>query len=418
MGALHIAYKDMQIFFRDRGSLIWVFLLPMIFIVLFTFLQVSAQQQDDEEPVIELAVVNLDGDQGQVRDFLQGLRETGKISIEQLDEESASALLREEKLIYLLTIPPVFSQSIALAQPVAVELERMDGERSEFESLLLIIEGVARDISLKTHILASLEQMREMQGSSSPETQVFTVERMKQQAETQFAHVKETPLIAVVEHLPRAILDRQVTKEEIPWVQLVVPGFTVLFVFLTAQITARFIFEEKTGGSFRRLLSAPLTRFNILTGKLLPNLIIVMIQIAVIFGASMLLLPVLGIGRLSLGKNAPVLLVVSFFTALCSTSLGIFISSLARTQGQISGLGQVILWVAGLLGGCIVPLSVFNNPQLNAVSKFVPHSWAINGFQDVMIRGYGLTDVLPELGVLLVFSLVFFAVGLWRFDFE
>jgi ABC-2 type transport system permease protein len=105
-------------------------------------------------------------------------------------------------------------------------------------------------------------------------------------------------------------------------------------------------------------------------------------------------------------------------TALCSTSLGILIAALAHTESQISGGSQLVLWITGLLGGCIVPLAIFNNQLLNTVSKLVPQSWALNGLLDLMVRGYGLQEVLPELGALLVFSLVFFAIGLWRFDFR
>ena len=58
---------------------------------------------------------------------------------------------------------------------------------------------------------------------------------------------------------------------------------TVLFVFLAAQTTARSIYEEKKVGSFRRLMAAPLSKATCWSGKMLPNFIIALVQIAVIF---------------------------------------------------------------------------------------------------------------------------------------
>ena len=96
---------------------------------------------------------------------------------------------------------------------------------------------------------------------------------------------------------PQTILERQKdTTQDITWAQSVVPGFTVLFVFMTAGITALSIYEEKRVGSFRRLLAAPLSRFSVMVGKLSPNLLVVMIQIVVLFAASLLILPLLGSG--------------------------------------------------------------------------------------------------------------------------
>ena len=55
---------------------------------------------------------------------------------------------------------------------------------------------------------------------------------------------------------------------------------------------------------------------------------------------------------------------------------------------------------------------------LQALSRFIPHAWAMQGFQDVLVRGYGLAGILPEAGVLLGFAAAFFLIGVWRFRFD
>jgi ABC-2 type transport system permease protein len=53
----------------------------------------------------------------------------------------------------------------------------------------------------------------------------------------------------------------------------------------------------------------------------------------------------------------------------------------------------------------------------NAV-KILPTTWAMQGLLDIVLRGRGLVDILPEAGVLLGFAAVFFAVGVMRFRYE
>jgi ABC-2 type transport system permease protein len=72
----------------------------------------------------------------------------------------------------------------------------------------------------------------------------------------------------------------------------------------------------------------------------------------------------------------------------------------------------------GLLGGCMFP-RLFMPPFMQKVGLAVPHGWALDGFYDVLIRqGTTLVDIAPQIGALLGFSVLFGAVGLWRFKFE
>jgi linearmycin/streptolysin S transport system permease protein len=418
MRILGITIKDLHIFFLDRSNYIWVFVLPMVFIVLFTFVSSAAQNRPAEETAIKLAVLDLDGGSGP-QDLIKRLEETGEIKVETLDSTAVEQLRSKGDLVYLLTIPAGFSSAVSSGQPTTLNLEKVKGTDNEFESLRLIVEGVAGSLSLESDILESLVMVGEMQKAASDAPQLFTVEQMQAQAKSQFEESRTRPLVVISSSSPQTILERQKDKtQDVSWAQSVVPGFTVLFVFMTAGITALSIYEEKRVGSFRRLLAAPLRRSSVMVGKLFPNFIVVIIQVVVLFAASLLLLPLIGSGDISLGNDPLALVLLCMAMALCATALGLAISALARTESQISGGSQLFLWVTGLLGGCLVPLTLFNSPVLISISRFVPQSWAIQGLQDLMVRGLGMQAVLPEIGALLAFSLVFFLVGALRFDFD
>ena len=199
--------------------------------------------------------------------------------------------------------------------------------------------------------------------------------------------------------------------------ELAVPSMTVLFVFLTAQTTAQSIYEEKKIGSFRRLLAAPLSRFSLMSGKLTPNFIIVILQVVVIFFAAIVIFPLLGMDKLTLGEDPLALVLLVLVTALCSTTLGALIAALAHTEAQIGGLSTAALWVMAFVGGTIVPLFLVSD-ALAAIGKVTPQFWAVTGFYDLLVRGQGLSDIIDSLLALLGFSVLFMAIALWRFDFD
>jgi ABC-2 type transport system permease protein len=256
--------------------------------------------------------------------------------------------------------------------------------------------------------------MGDMQGTSPSEFQVFTTEKIVAQAQSQFERSRTAPLVAVEQTPPDHLGER---VEEPNAVQQNVPGYTIIFVFVTAQATAYSIYREKQVGSFRRLMAAPMSKATMLAGKMIPNFITGLMQIIVIFAISIFILPMVGLDRLTLGNDPLALVLVSVLLALCSTGLGILIAAIARTEGQIGGLGTLLLWTMGAAGGCLFPPFLLGG-LLDIIGKVVPHYWAIQAYQDLIVRGRGLADVTTEMLILLVFTGVFFVIGLWRFEFD
>ncbi|MBE9472144.1 MAG: ABC transporter permease, partial [Chloroflexi bacterium] len=340
----------------------------------------------------------------------------GGVRVERYEQAEAQALLDENKLARVLTIPARFTADIADNRQVTLRfVNHPDADPEETEAVRLVIEGVARDMSLKSQILASLQQMGAMQANAPEEFQVFTAERTMAQARSQFERSRTQPLVAVVQTVPG---QPEGEREEMPdAVQLAVPGFTVLFVFLTAQATARSIYDEKKVGSFRRLLAAPMSKASLLAGKMIPNLITGLIQTAVIFAFGIIGMRLLGLTPMTLGDAPLAVVLVAVLIALCSSAFGILIAAIARTENQIGGLSSVFLWVMGILGGCFIPLFILEN-FLGPLPKIVPHYWANRAFNDLLVRGLGLADVTTEMAALLAFTALFFVIGLWRFDFN
>jgi ABC-2 type transport system permease protein len=414
MSALNIALKDIQITLKDRGEIIQLFLLPLLFIVAYSAVA-AAFEAGDVDTRIPLPVVDLDGG-SEAQALLDGLDMAGGVQVELIDEDDAQQMLEENKIAQLLTIPEDLTEGISEGRTVTLRLvSHPDASLQGTEAVRLVIEGVAQDMALEGQLLASLHQMGEMQANAPPEYQeAFAAEKLIAQAQSQFEQSKNRPLVTIAQSVP----GQESEKEELPGTaEVAVPGFTVLFVFLTAQATARSIYDEKKVGSFRRLMAAPISKASLLVGKVLPNFITALIQVAVIFAFGVFGLGLLGFTPVKLGNDPVALAIAVLLIALCSTALGVLIAALARTENQIGGLSTLLLWGLGTLGGSIIPYFILEN-MLGPIPLALPHYWANRALDDIMVRGMMLADVSLTLIVLLGFALFFFLIGLWRFDFD
>jgi ABC-2 type transport system permease protein len=414
MKSLSIAFKDLQILFKDRGVAIQLFLLPLLFVVVFGGALGEVGRGEPDTRIL-LPVVDLDGGAA-AQTLIQGLDAAGGVRVERHEGAEALALLDENKISRVLTIPEGFSVDADEGRPVTLRLvNHPDADPEQTEAVRLVVEGVARDMSLEIQILAALQQMGQMQANAPEEYQeAFSVERMQAQARGQFERAQAQPLVAVTQRVPGQEVEQE---EALGLGDVAVPGMTVLFVFLAAQTTARSIYDEKKVGSFRRLLAAPMSKAALLAGKLLPNLITGLIQTGVIFAFGIVGLRLMGLPPTQLGPDPIAVVLVVALMALCSSAFGILIAAIARTENQIGGLSTLLLWGMGLLGGSFVPLFLLER-FLGPLPKIVPHYWANHALVNLMVRGLGLADVTLDCAVLLGFTALFFAIGLWRFDFE
>jgi len=190
-----------------------------------------------------------------------------------------------------------------------------------------------------------------------------------------------------------------------------VPGYTIYGIFWIVNLLAVSVLREKREGTFRRLRVAPLSRTAMLIGKWMPYYLINIVQIVIMLGVSSLLF------NMSLGHSAAGLIIVSLAAAAAATGLGVLVASMARTEAQISGLTLLLLLTLSVLGGCFIPRFIM--PEwLQTVGLVTPHAWALDAYQDLLVRGYTFGEVLPKVGVLGAFAAIFFGIGVWRFRFE
>jgi len=413
---LALAWKDLKIFFKDPGAVALIFLQPFMFILVMSYALAGLFQPGKGQ--IQLLAVNQD--RGiQAAAILQKLDEMEAFKVETtwegqpLTREMAESLIVKGKRNLALVFPPDFSE--VLEQRPSPTLRRtkvlviVDPTTSSqfIEPVLGTLQGLIERSIYTAMVPKGLDYLFEQLAPQTPLEQREAFKAQAQEAISGGLLGGEEPVVTLERTVPPGM-----RVEKYPdTFQQNVPGYTIYGIFWIVTLLAGSVLQEKREGTFRRLLVAPMSQAVMLAGKLLPYYIINLIQLVIMLGASSLLF------GMSLGHSPAGLVAVSLAAAAAATGLGVLVAALARTEAQVGGLTVLLLLTMSALGGCFVPRFIMPN-WLKTIGLITPHAWALDAYQDLLVRGYGFQEVLPKVGVLAAFALAFFSIGVWRFRFE
>ena len=195
---------------------------------------------------------------------------------------------------------------------------------------------------------------------------------------------------------------------------VVVGFFAYFFVFILTGIS---FLRERIGGTLERLMATPVSRAEIVLGYSIGFGIFATLQVALVlaFVLGRLDIPALGpvpafaigLGVRTIGNPLIAYLLV-LVLGLGAVSLGIFLSTFARTELQIIQFIPIVIVPQGLLGGFFWPIEQLPT-LLQPVARILPITYAIDGLRQVMIAGADLStpQLQLDLGVLAGIAAVF-----------
>jgi ABC-2 type transport system permease protein len=214
--------------------------------------------------------------------------------------------------------------------------------------------------------------------------------------------------------LSRPSLDlKVVNKDEKPITpgDMFLPGFMVYFVFSLANGVAATLLGERNEGTLKRMLVAPVSRFEILAGKLAARGVLGLIQTAMLVTIGVQWL------HLSVGQAPVGILVTALATIFSACGLGLLMATFGKTMEQIQGMTTMFLLLLGFISGTLIP-RVLLPEWMVKLSYITPHAWALNAYSDLIQKHNTLVSTLGNIGVVLLFGCAFFGIALTRFRFE
>ncbi len=206
--------------------------------------------------------------------------------------------------------------------------------------------------------------------------------------------------------LPVSISDSYLfTNESFDTMDFIAPVYIAfLAIFFVFILTCISFLRERSQGTMERLLATPATRLEIVLGYMLGLGTFALVQVSVILFFTIWALKIHYLGSLGL-----VFLVISL-TALAGVSMGLLASAFARNEFQVMQFIPLLMFPQILLAGtfwAVEDMPVFLRP----FSYAMPLTYANWALRDIMLKGYGLGDIWPDLLVMVILILILTTLG-------
>jgi ABC-2 type transport system permease protein len=395
---LTIAKNDILIFLKDKRAVFFTVMTPIILTFLMGKVFTSIRGED---ALVDLILIDHDqAEMGVVVTGTLALSPNLVLDVTQTEAKAKELVEGGAKPAYLV-IPEGFTEKINKGEHAAISLFLSPKQDIE---ILLVKETVERIMD------------RIMTIGIATKVCVDHVTQIKKGVDVQklVLSARSEAMGLVIDPLIKTEVITLGKKNKINTFLQYVPGYAVMFVLFAVMLGAESLLEEKETGTLKRLLICPINKMILVGGKVLGRYAIIVFQMVFLFLIGYIFFGT-GFGQTVSGFFALVLLILlSCFAAI---GLGMFLIIFVKTRKQIDALFPVIILPMSALGGAWWPLFLMPH-WLQTVSKVTFVYWAMEGFNKVMIFGGGLSAVLINLAVLLLFGLCFLNLGLYFSKFR
>lgn len=235
---------------------------------------------------------------------------------------------------------------------------------------------------------------------------------MAQQYNNYASQIMGTQLMNVMQKkVPSAIALKMLYNPQMKSSYNFVPGIMgILLMLICAMMTSISIVREKERGTMEVLLVSPVRPFLIILAKAVPYLVLAFVVLLAILLMSRYVLFVPIAGSLWL------ILLVSTIYIFMALSLGLLISTIAKTQMAALLMSAVMLLMpCTMLSGMMFPIESMPH-VLQWVAALIPPRYYISAMRKLLIMGVSFRYVLPEVITLLGMTTLFLTVALLKFN--
>ncbi|MGD8398139.1 MAG: ABC transporter permease [Anaerolineae bacterium] len=406
MRIFDLARKDLVQIIRDWKSALFLVVMPVLFTFFFGFIFAPGDADADSRLPVGLADMDPSGVLGaHLHDLLAGSDVVRPVALDDTEEAAIDEQVRGGDLAAAVVVPAGLSaQALAGESPqltVIADQATTAGQTAHSG----IDTAVSRLMGAVSTARISAEQYAGARG--------FAGEAARE------AYLQEAVALAIDEwqQPPLRVATEQATGaagagEDTPggFAQSS-PGMMVQFAIFGLITSAMVLVLERKTGALKRLLTTPTHRAAVIGGHVLAMFLVVFFQQVLLVAVGQLLF---GVDYLQ-APLATLAMMVSL--SLWAASLGLLIGALATKEEQVITWSLIAMFVFAALGGAWFPLE-FAGEAFSTVGHVMPTAWAMDGLQNIVVRGQGLPSVLLPTGILLAYTAAFFGLAVWQFRFE
>jgi ABC-2 type transport system permease protein len=389
---LDIAFKDLLQLRRDFKTFMFLLLMPILFTLLFGYAFGAFSGESDAR----LPVGYLDQDNSWVSHSLHD--QLVKSDVIQLDEDDSRSyidleqLVTDEKLAATIIVPDRYGKTFLHGR----------------DARLIVIADTGTTIwtTIEADIIATISRL---DSALRTATILEGIDAQRMPFDYSFEQsltAWDDPPIAVVETTSSVI---QRTDNQAMSLAQTSPAMMLQFAIAGLLTAAQVIVTERKSRTLQRLLTTAANRLHILLGHYLAIFILIFTQFTLLLTFSQFILHVEYL------RLPAATLLVAFCAALCIAAMGLLIGILARSEEQAVIFSLIPMFVLSGLGGAWVPLEV-TGETFRAIGHVSPVAWALDGFKNISVRGFGFGSVLLPAAALTGYAIMFFALAVWRLN--
>lgn len=406
MRVIDLALKDLLQIVRDRRSAFFLGVMPILFTFFFGLVFGSSAEGDPRLPVGFVIHDESDALSASSQTLLEASDAIRPVLLEGNDADSAAESVRDGDLAGAVIVPVGFGeQALAGEKPrltVIVDQNTPAGQTasSAVQAAMTRLLGAVETARLSAEAFEAREGFE-----SEAARRAYLDEALALASEAWL----QPPLTVAVEQSGAAAEEGEEISPNV-YTQSS-PGMIVQFVVFGLNTSAMVLVLERRSRTLQRLLTTPITRTQVIAGHVLAMFLVVFLQQALL----------VAFGQLAFGvdymREPLAILLVMVTLALWVASLGLLIGAMSKSEDQVIMWALMAMFVFSALGGAWFPLDVAGK-TFAAIGHLMPTAWAMDGFQNIVLRGLGLSSVLLPAGILLAYAVAFFALAVWRFKFE
>jgi ABC-2 type transport system permease protein len=443
---LTLVAKDFANFRRNRAALVLTFLVPISLIYIFG--QVFGLNRKESGPSgITLAVVNasdnpaaqklVDALKAESAFQVQTTRTNADKSESPLTEDDVRAMIHDREFRFAVVIP----KDVIPESGFGLHLKILSDPRNEIESQTVngllqktifshVPELLGQSLQARAKkVLGSANLDRFNGGLASAISGAFggDANKIKQRiASGDFIFNDTTTAPASPATTPAAVAkpdaseflsrivkidNEQVVGKDVksPEATRVIGGQAMMFLLFALSGGAAAFFDEKNSGIFQRLLSAPVSRAQLMWSRFIWGILLGLVQLTALFVAGHYMFGV------DVFHHLGGLLVVCTAAAAACTSFGMFVAAFTPNAQAASGLSTFLVLTMSATGGAWFPIS-FMPPFMQTIGHFTITYWSMEGFSQVLWAGDSLLKILPTVALLLAISGGVMALSIWRLN--
>jgi ABC-2 type transport system permease protein len=379
--------KELLLVVRDLHALLVLFAMPVVFVLIMSL---ALQEDFSNRGVVTLnGWLLIESSDGEAQQFQSNLRDNPQLQLAAATEDWRIKLVDGEPL-FVLRIHEDFATAVddgSTDAQLTLYFAPNAGSRER-----LLVQAAIKEAYVRVNLEGLLGSIGMLDGDTTVDD-----------------FIRDD--ILSIEHLSQSENPEKLAPTS---VQQNVPAWLIFAMyFIVIPIATTFV-QEKRQKTLSRLKMMGVSVWSLYGAKLLPYMLLNLMQLGLMLIVGVHLVPLLGGQALSLDVSFTGLIIMTLAISVSALGFAALVATLVRTPEQATIVGGTSNIMLGAIGGIMVPTFIMP-PVMQSVALVSPMSWGLEGFLDILLRGGTWRSVLLEAGVLTAFGLTMLLIAVWCF---